>query len=485
MRNDSPCSHPSRRELWRAAFGSAAAAGFALTLPKVASGQNILSSDIAELPGEAGKFESSLNGAYSFLDMMMDAYASGRTVRLVQSYSDQAFAPFPQVAFTYDNAVAIQAYLARDTGPDLQRAEILGNGLLHAQATNFPIADGRFAQAYYVNVPDSSGAFITPAAFPFFFYTSAVGDQAWAGMALAQLYRRTGKNAYLTGALKVANWIVGNTYNTLGPGGYSFGTNINSSNQSVPSPNGKSTEHNIDTFAFFSMLALLTHNGKAMNGNSWSSLARHAFQFVQAMFNQAEGFFYTGTEGDQVTIATGNIPEDVQTWSYLALLNNGYSVSLDWVKTHLNVIDTPSAPHSALQGLGNIRILGETFASASLGSSANDPHAVWLEGTAHTATALLVRRLPAEDDVPLFHGDVRTAEELLENIRLSQAKLGAAQKVNGFSIPEGQGVVASTGNLDTGFGFDYFPNLHIGASGWYALALLAANPFQLGYRERR
>jgi len=36
----------------------------------------------------------------------------------------------------------------------------------------------------------------------------------------------------LTAALLVANWIVTNTYNTLGPGGYSFGTNINQYNQS-------------------------------------------------------------------------------------------------------------------------------------------------------------------------------------------------------------------------------------------------------------
>lgn len=36
-------------------------------------------------------FLASLEKAYEFLDSMMDAYASGRTVRLVQSYSDQAF----------------------------------------------------------------------------------------------------------------------------------------------------------------------------------------------------------------------------------------------------------------------------------------------------------------------------------------------------------------------------------------------------------
>ena len=79
---------------------------------------------------------------------------------------------------------------------------------------------------------DGSGAYITPAAAPYYFYTSAVGDQAWAGMALAQLFSVTQDSRYLAGALWVANWIVTNTYNTQGPGGYSFGTNINPQNQS-------------------------------------------------------------------------------------------------------------------------------------------------------------------------------------------------------------------------------------------------------------
>ena len=36
--------------------------------------------------------------------------------------------------------------------------------------------------------------------------------------------------------------------------------------------------------------------------------------------------------------------------------------------------------------------------------------------------------------------------------------------------------------MDTGFGYTYGPSLHIGATGWYLLGALAANPFQLGYR---
>ncbi len=472
-------------QVTRRGFGMIATAGLASLLGQAQSIYN--SPGMSSLLGRSTEaFESSLDGAFTFLNTMQDGYVAGSTVRLSQSYSDQGFGTtFPYVSFTYDNAVVIQAYLARGTASDIQRAIILGNGLVHAQAINFPVADGRFAQAYFVNLPDSTGAFVTPAAFPFYFYTSAVGDQAWAGMALAQLYYATKTAAFLTAALKAGNWIVANTYDTQGPGGYRFGTNINSSNQSVPSTNGKSTEHNIDTYAFFTMLATLTKGGKAANGQTWSSLAQHALLFVQAMFNTTGGFFYTGTNSDQITINTSNTPEDVQTWSYLALQSKAYGVSIDWVKTNLVTIDTPSSPFSALKGLGNLRVEGETFASASLATSGNDPEAVWLEGTAHTATALLSRQLPADKDIPFYCGDLDTARNLLENIRFAQSKLGTNQTLNGKAITPGQGIVAATGQLDTGFYYDYYPNLHIGATGWYALALLNANPFQLGLRTSR
>jgi hypothetical protein len=52
--------------------------------------------------------------------------------------------------------------------------------------------------------------------------------------------------------------------------------------------------------------------------------------------------------------------------------------------------------------------------------------------------------------------------------------------VNGLPLAQGQGFVAATGYLDTRFGYGYYPDLHIGATGWYVMAAQAANPFQLG-----
>lgn len=419
-------------------------------------------------------YPASLDAAYLFLQRMMDAYAQGATLRLSQSYSDQQ--GLNSTAFTYDNAVAIHAFLLRGFPEDLQRATVLGNSLVYAQNTD-SINDGRLRQAYFVNAPDAHGAYVLPAGAPFYFFGSSTGDLAWAGMALSQLYRRTGTATHLAAAVKLGNWIYNNTFDTRGAGGYNGGVDAGNARITY-----KSTEHNIDTYALFTMLAALTGNAV------WTTRAAHVLPFLAAMWNAPGGFFWTGTGNDGVTINTSNIPEDVQTWSYLALQNKTYAVSLDWVKTNLATTDTPLTINSKLTGV--IRISGETFASASLQAltpSASydqppDPNAVWLEGTAHTAAALLARHLPSTDDIAGFTGDINTAFALLSNILLAQLKLGLNQTVGGTPIVPGQGIVASSSVCNTGFGSSYYPNLHIGATGWYVLAGLLGDPFKLGYR---
>ena len=470
----------SRRHLFGMGFGAIATAGIAplaFTTPAHAA-----VTSHPGLPDPPASTEASIQNAFTFQNTMMDAYATGSTVRLIQSYADQS--GLESTAFTYDNAVSIHAYLLRGESDDLVRAQVLGDGLIYAQANNFPIADGRFAQAYFVNTPTSDGAYITPAAFPFYFYSSAVGDQAWAGMALTQLYRRTGQAKYLTAALKVANWIVSNTFNTLGAGGYSYGTIINQFNQSEPSTNGKSTEHNIDTFAFFTMLASITHNGTAENGAHWSKLAQHALSFVLAMYNSAAGYFYTGTLGDQITINPSPIPEDCQTWSYLALLDNRFKGSIDWALANLQTTDNASAANSKLTG--SETITGMVYDTASLSPTipGSDPHAVWLEGTSHTVAALVARAAAGGESVAQRFKDIESALLFLTNCQLAQAELGVGETVGGQAIPTGDGLQAATSQMDTGFGFTYGPVLHIGATGWYLIASLGGNPFQLGYSSK-
>ena len=466
----------SRRSFFGVASSSALVAALPLQFSSSAHAEvrpEGLLKDVEELP-------ESLDKAFEFQNFMMDAYATGATVRLAQSYSDEALGA---TAFTYDNAVAIHAYLGNDDPDNVGRAKVLGNGLLYAQANNFPVADGRFAQAYFVNVAasDGSGAFITPAAAPFYFYSSAVGDQAWAGMALAQLYLRTKQSKYLKGAELVGSWIAKNTYSTLGAGGFSFGTTINQYNQSVASTNGKSTEHNIDSYAFFTMLAKLTDDGFASTGMRWSALAQHALKFVKALFYAAGPYFYTGTMADQITINPAPIPEDCQTWSYMALLENGgEKKTIDWAIANLSATDSASAPKTSLTGTA--KFSGIVFDTASLTTTADDPDAVWLEGTAHTAAALAARVLRGGDGLFKLFGDITNAIELLKDCVHAQKLLGTGKTAGGKAIPQGLGLVAATSVMDTGFGYTYGPSLHIGATGWYLIAGFAGNPFQLGYR---
>ncbi len=461
----------SRRRVMQLGLGVAATAGLVsaggVTLAH-ASDVGVLSSEPGVAKGPSPT-QTSITNAYLFLNQMMDAYAQGSTIRLCQSYSDQiAGGTFYSTAFIYDNALLSLAYLARSKSGDLDRARIIGDALLYAQK-NDPAADGRFRQAYFAGVPDSNGVYVTTGLS--FFQGSAVGDVAWPGIALAQLYRRTKIQKYLDGALWAANFIETTTRDNVNvpPGGYYFGNG----------QSNKSTEHNIDVYALYMMLAELSGDP------SWLDGAQHALQFVQAMWDAPSGHFWTGTS-DPTNIFYNNSPEDCQTWSYLALQDPNYAVSIDWVKTNLLTTDTTFAYNNGWGSYGGLRlrVTGMTFASLSklgtvLGDGSVDADAVWLEGTGHLIGALFLRNLPPGQDIPSFHGDKDLANSLIESCQVAQNSLGAGQTVNAQPLPVGQGLTASTSILNTGFGFNYFPYFHIGATAWYVMGAQARNPMQI------
>jgi hypothetical protein len=451
----------SRRRLMQMGIGVTAAAGLtaADVLPRAYA-------DTGSGQGTGNKLAASIAGAYAFLDQMMDSYAQGSTVRMCQSYSDQiAGGTFLSTAFIYDNAVAVMAYLARGRAQDVERAVVLGKALLFAQDTD-PAADGRVRQAYFAGL-NNGGVYVAPGLS--YFQGSAVGDVAWTGIALAQLYAQTGTKAFLDGAVRAATFIDTTTRDNNPPGGFFFGNG----------QTNKSTEHNIDVYALFSMLARLTGDAK------WQTEANYAKAFVEAMFDAPSGHFWTGTS-NATDIFYNNSPEDVNTWSWLAFQDPAYAVTVDWVKTNLATTDTSFAFNNGWGVFGSlkIRVNGMTFASLSklgtvLGDNSVDADAVWLEGTGHLIAALFSRKLPPAKDLPGFHGDQDTAFGLLESCQIAQNTLGAGQTVNGKPLVQGQGLTASTSILNTGFGFNYFPYLHIGATGWYLIGALGANPMRL------
>ena len=427
----------------RTVIGGSAALG--VGLPLLGVGLGVAS---AAPPDQSPNGRVATRRAVSFLQRATDAYrASGP--RLVQSYQDDS--GLQVVGFIYDNALTAMALLAAG---DLRRARAIGDGFLVVQE-----ADGRLRQAYLTsqNPP-------VPAA-NFGFTGTAVGDMSWTGLALAQLARTTGARRYLDGAVRIGRWIHRNEYSTTGLGGYTFGE--------TPGLEGfKSSEHNIDVYALFRLLQRLTGDRR------WGDRAEHAWDFVERMWNAEDGFFYTGSnDGATINKSPTQLPLDVQTWAWLAARQPRYAGALDWAATQLATTDTPLHKNSTLTG--NMAYTGVAFASGSFltntdtpigGQSYNpkpDPSAVWFEGTAQLALALRDRR----------QGDDRAdANELLDTIAVAQRRLGNGQTFGGKSSDGG--IVAASSPMDTGFGFGYFPNRHIGATSWFVFASLNANPYR-------
>jgi hypothetical protein len=368
---------------------------------------------------------NSLSKAYSFLAERMDKYSRGGALRLVQSYVPTATFDNGDVSYTYDDDVLLIALLARGTSDDLARARVLGDSLVYVQQHD-PLADGRVRAAYHARhlakrdgAPDIAGA------------AADTGNLAWTGLALAQLYRATGERKYLSAAIAIADFVQTNTFDTRGAGGYMGGFHGDGKKITY-----KSTEHNIDLYGLFRMLAQLT--GK----QNWSDHAQHALRFVRAMWNGRGNFFYIGTVNDGVTINKEDpTPEDVQTWSYLSTGRAQYQSSIDWAVENL------SATEGGFEGLS---------------FEVNDRSGVWFEGTAHAADALQARNRS---------GDTKTAARLIGDIEAGQEQ---APNANGKGID-----AASKDGLDTGEGDQYFASMHIGATAWYCLAKQAVNPFVL------
>jgi hypothetical protein len=378
----------------------------------------VASADAQPPPGRA----SSVADAYAYLDQMMDRYASGSTPRLVQSFSGGVLEQQHLTdSFTYDDAVIIDAYLAQGTPEGLARAQTIGDALLYVQA-NDPAHDGRIRAAYAPTpLLDPGDVHATE-------QTSDVGNMAWDGQALVQLYDATGETAYLAGAEAIGNWVQAHCRDTRGAGGYTGGLTARGKRIKW-----KSTEHNIDLYSLFTLLA------QASGNPVWSTRAAWAQRFVEAMWDPREGRFYVGTANNGKRINNEVQPEDVNSWSYLALQDPKYASSLDWDVT-------------------NLAVDSEGFSGVSF--CEGDRSGVWFEGTAHLADALELRDRP---------GDPEQAETYLSDIEYAQA--------NGLNN-DGLGIIAASKNgLSDCEGESYFASLHTGATSWYVLAAQHVDPF--------
>lgn len=280
---------------------------------------------VRPISGQPQVVHDPLKRAYIFLDQMMDLYRQHAHLMLIQIYVQQTKHDLGDTAFIYENALAILAFLQRRTADDLARAKVLGNSLVYAQNHDPYYKDGRLRNSYHVNPCINTRGIVNMENGQ---KGSFTGNIAWVGLALAHLYSVTNNRSYLESALKSGMWIQSYTYDTRDSGGYTGGIA-----QDMSPLSWKSTEHNIDIYAFFTMLAQLS------NEQISNKYAMHAIKFVYAMWDSSTDHFWTGTKSNGVDINTDILPADIQTWSYLALQNSTYSTSIDWTKANLSTID--------------------------------------------------------------------------------------------------------------------------------------------------
>jgi len=385
--------------------------------PKVAGGQSA--------PVSASQLDRSVARAYGFLNQMMDRYTAGSTPRLVQSFTGGAL---EQQGFTssvtYDDAVVIDAYLAERTQAGRARAEVIGDGLLYVQAHD-PAHDGRVRASYAPNPLLGPGDVVATD------QATLAGNMAWAGLALAQLYAATGRTAYLAGAEAIGNWVQAHCKDTRGAGGYTGGETAGG--QQIE---WKSTEHNIDLYALFTLLARETG---AKGAQVWPARAAWARRFIASMWNGKQGYFDVGTTSDGVTPNTALLPEDVNSWSFLALRDPAYAASVTWI-------------------MRNLAVTAGGFSGVSYCTA--DRSGVWFEGTAHVADALESRGHPRDDAL---------AARYLADLYNAQAR---GPNGDGLGI-----IAASKDGLGDCLGDSYYASLHTGTTAWYILAAKKTDPF--------
>ena len=388
-------------------------------------------------PAVAASEEETFSNAYLHLDEAMDEWASPPALRVPSSYHG-GFLDFWDNSVTYDNALVIIVYANRKNNADsLDRARTMGDALLQMQEKD-PIGDGRLRNAYGPeHLFDANGVPNIQT------WGSASGNQAWAGMALAHLAHVTEDAKYRDGALRIGEWLLRETKDTRGRGGFTGGYRSDGTKIEW-----KSTEHNIDMVGLFGMLHQLTKDHK------WRRARKHARKFVKSMWDKKEERFHIGTKPDGVTINRDEyIPEDVQSWGYLALRSDRYRRALDWNIAHLEVTDdsNPSQP-----------VVGVRFAlQIKKEHQKKNDKTVWLEGTAHMALALRVSGKKKHK---------KRAKAYLDNIHKEQLSGPNA---------DGKGIQANSREGNSGGDDTNHTSLHTGTTAWYIMAKQELNPFHL------
>lgn len=335
--------------------------------------------------------------------------------------------PQQSAAYTYDNALAVIALLACDkprqaqrigsalrlaarTGPRLRNAYRAGS------VADAPLANGWWDVQgnHWAEDPQQQG--------------TATGNVAWAALALLDLYAATGQAEWRESARRLAAWIVEQTSDSRGAGGFTGG--VEGDEAHARKVTWKSTEHNVDAAVLFDRLA-------AFGGGEWRRHADAARRFLASEWDASSGHFFVGTLVDGLSPNRTTSGLDAQLWPLLLA-----HAPADWRRALAYV----EREH---------RVEGGFDFNA-------DRDGLWLEGTAQAALAYRV--VGRADD----------AQPLLATIAKQIAPGGYVYATREPRITTGLALSADSASAD----FYYYRRPHLGATAWAALAALGRNPFE-------
>jgi len=336
------------------------------------------------------------------------------------------------VAYTYDQALSIMAFLAEK---NVARARRIADAMVHAQAFDRTYHDGRLRNAYAAGPVEAR-----PVKLPGYWDNaqrswiedsyqdgSATGNNAWAGLALLKVAAATSDVKYAEAARGIGRFLI----DVVKPyGGFRGG--FEGFDDHPETLGWKSTEHNIDAAAFLRALDKRYPNQGFVEG------ANAASKFVDSMW-----------DGDHYL--TGTLPD--------GKTPNGSFSSLD-AQTFAALFD-PSALARGKQSLAYLERLhgvpgGFDYSDAKAG--------IWLEGTAQAALAYDILGEP-EKTRPLLG----SLHQLSKN-----GALNAVAGINGAPMTELKtGLRQGNGS---GLNWSYFPCPAVAPVAWLILADERINP---------
>jgi hypothetical protein len=343
-------------------------------------------------------------------------------------------------AFSYDNALVAMAFLS--DGQQAEAAQILDAFVFAIENDRY--LPGRVRNAYVYGDIRPFPGWESGARLPGWFDTeqdkyyedqyqvgSNVGNTSFVAMAMLQYDKIYGEAHYRESAQMIMDWVIDNCSDDT-PGfmaGYDGWPEGDT--PMIVTHTYKSTEHNIDAYAVFKQLYILTGEEK------YRLASESALKFIESMYDQEKGTFYTGTGTDGVTPSKENIVLDAQVWTLLSLGNENFVPYKNALSTAL----------SMKTGEGGYPFHAE-----------NTNGGWWPEGTAFTALALRQNGMDVE------------AQSALDAMIKIQTENGA--------FPAASVKQLSTGFLlFTGEPWTYRNIPHIAPVAWYVMAVNGFNPY--------